>query len=207
MKRTTTRRRREISHFIEDNRRLFPFVGLFLLGVLGGILLYITAADRLSVGLDSLLQVRGITAGWQEGLQALANTCFSGFLLLSVLFLLGVWPCGVPFVLLVPLFYGLSVGLTEAYYYAQGGSGVMAVVAVVLPTAICNAALLIAAGVESMRLSVRIARRLLPSDRTADDLSQPFRLYCLRFLLFAVGVAAVGILHVLLRTVFAALLV
>ncbi len=206
MKRTTTRRRREISHFIEDNRRLFPFVGLFLLGVLGGVLLYITAADYLAAGLDTLLQVSGITMGWQEGLQALANTCFSGFLLIGVLFLLGMWPCGVPFVLLVPLFYGCSVGLTEACYYAQGGSGVAAVAAVVLPTAVCNAALLVAAGVESMRLSVRIARHLLPGDRASEDLRQPFRLYCLRFLLFAVGVAAVGILQVLLRTVFASLL-
>lgn len=206
MKRTTTRRRREIAHFVEDNRRLFPFVGLFLLGVLGGVVLYVTAADRLSAGLDSLLRVSGITDGWQEGLQALANTCFSGFVLIGVLFLLGVWPCGVPFVMLVPLFYGLSVGLTEAYYYAQGGSGLPAVAAVVLPTSLCNAALLIAAGVESMRMSVRVARCMLPSDRPSEDLHAPFRLYCLRFLLFAVGVAAIGILHVLLRTVFAPLL-
>ncbi len=206
MKRTTTRRRREIAHFIEDNRRLFPFVGLFLLGVLGGVLLYVTAADRLSAGLDSLLRVGGITDGWQEGLQALANTCFSGFVLMGVLFLLGVWPCGVPFVLLVPLFYGLSVGLTEAYYYAQGGSGMLAVAAVVLPTSLCNAALLIAAGVESMRMSVRMARCMLPHDRPSEDLHEPFRLYCIRFLLFLVGVAAIGILHVLLRTVFASLL-
>ncbi len=206
MKRTTTRRRRELTHFIEDNRRLFPFVGLFLVGVLGGVLLYVTAADRLLTGLDSVLQVSGITDGWQEGLRALANTCFSGFVLIGVLFLLGVWPCGVPFVLLVPLFYGCSVGLTEACYYAQGGGGVLAVVAVVLPTSVCNAALLMAAGVESMRMSVRVARCLLPYDRSSEDLRQPFRLYCLRFLLFAVGVAAVGILHVLLRTVFAPLL-
>lgn len=206
MTRTTTRRRREIAHFVEDNRRLFPFVGLFLLGVLVGVLLYVTADERVAAGLDGLLRVSGITDGWREGLHALVNTCFFGLLMLGVLYLLGMWPCGVPFILTVPLFYGCSVGLTEASYYAAGGSGIVTVAAVILPNALCTAALLIAAGVESMRLSVRIARRLLPSDRTGEDLWPPFRLYCLRFLLFAAGMVAAGILQVLLRTVFRSLL-
>ena len=33
MKRTTTRRKREMQHFVTDNRRLFPFVLLFLVVV------------------------------------------------------------------------------------------------------------------------------------------------------------------------------
>ena len=43
MKRTTTRRQREMKHFITDNRRLFPFVLLFVAGV--GVGVAVTAAS------------------------------------------------------------------------------------------------------------------------------------------------------------------
>ena len=45
MKRTTMRTRREVQHFVADNRRLFPFVALFLVGVAVGVGLGAVAAD------------------------------------------------------------------------------------------------------------------------------------------------------------------
>ena len=46
MKRTTTRQRREIQHFVTDNRRLFPFVVLFLVGVAVGVGAYLAVAGQ-----------------------------------------------------------------------------------------------------------------------------------------------------------------
>ena len=52
---------------------------------------------------------------------------------LASLFLLGLWGCGAPFILAVPLLHGIGLGLTEAYYYSRGWGGVAMVAAAVMP--------------------------------------------------------------------------
>ncbi len=209
MKRTTTRRRRELAAFVAANRRLFPFAGLFLLGVALGVLAYLAAAPHLSPEQSALLRVPGLAGGWRVGLVALREACFSVVLLLTTLFLLGLWPCGAPFVLLVPLLNGLGLGVTEAYYYSLGGSGVLAVMAVILPHGLLCATLLAMASAESLQLSLGFSRLLLPPEKggkAAESLWPRFRLYCLRFLLFLLAAVAVGMVYVLLRTLFAGVL-
>lgn len=209
MKRTTTRRRREMAAFYRENRRLFPFVGLFLLGVLLGVVVYITAGRQTTAAWGDLLRVSGIQGGLREGAQALWGSCFSTVLLLLLLYVLGLWACGAPFVLFVPLFHGLGLGLTLAYYYAMGWAGVGAVVTVIAPSGLLTAALLITAGAESLRLSTELSQQLLPAKNAVgakEGLWPAFRLYSLRFLLFLVAAMAVGLVDVLLRTVLHALL-
>lgn len=204
MKRTTTRRQRQTVAFIRDNRRLFPFAGLFLLGVLFGVLVYITAA-RPSADWEGLLRLSAVGDGWRGWLGALFSSVFSSVVLLAVLFLLGLWPCGAPFVLLVPLFYGLGLGLTEAYHYSLGLSGVLTVGLVVMPHGLLTAAVLVMAAVESLRMSTRLCRQLLPA-ASCGGLWSGFRLYCLRFLLFLLAAVFVGLLDILLRVIFARIL-
>lgn len=200
MKRTTTRRRREAVAFVTENRRLFPFVGLFLIGVLCGVLVYLAAA-RPAAEWAGLLHVPTGIHSWQSGLAALWGSVLSVVVLLGALFLLGLWPCGAPFILLVPLFYGLGLGLTEAYYYSLGGQGVAAVALVVMPHGLACAAVLVTAAVESMRLSTALSRQLLPS-ASCGGLWTAFRLYCLRFLLFLLTTVFVGLLDILFRVLF-----
>lgn len=207
MKRTTTRRRRERMEFLAENRRLFPFAGVFLLGAVLGVAAYLTVAKSILPDWSTLLRVPGVTGGLRAGLHALWGASFSLLVLLAALFLLGMWPCGAPFTLLIPLFHGVGLGLTEAYYYTLGGRGVLAVAAVILPHGLLCAAVLVMAGVESFRLSVRLSRQLLPPTAAphagdGDSLWPQFRLYCLRFLLFALAAVAVGLAHVLLCTLF-----
>ncbi|MBE6807311.1 MAG: hypothetical protein E7527_04795 [Ruminococcaceae bacterium] len=195
MQRTTTRRGRELKRFITDNRRLFPFVGLFLLGAAVGVAVYVTLLPRDLAGTLSLRPVATGIGGW---LSALWNSLFATLALLTALFLLGLWGCGAPFILLIPLLHGLGLGLTEAHYYARGLSGVLATAGVVLPVGLLTGAVLASAGAESLRLSVGVSRRLVSGD-TEEGLRDPFRLYSLRFLLFLAGAVAVSILDVLLR--------
>ncbi len=195
MKRTTTRRRRQARAFVAENRRLFPFAGLFFAGVLGGIVAFIAAGDT---DWSALLHMAPVAAGWRGLCAALWDTVFSTVFLLAGLFLLGLWPCGAPFTLAVPLFYGLGLGLTEAYYYTLGLRGVLATLAVVMPRGLLTAAVLIMAAVESLRLSSQLARQLLPTV-SGGGLWPVFRLYCIRFLLFLLTAVAVGILELLLR--------
>ena len=203
MKRTTTRRRREMTAFLRDNRRLFPFAGLFLAGVAVGVAVYVTAPQETAAGWGAILRVTAVKGGLRQGLTALWGSCFSTVALLGVQYLLGLWACGAPVVLAVPLFYGLGLGLTEAYYYALGRQGVAAVTAVVMPVGLLNAAVLVMAGAQAMRLSLRLSRQLLPPSAGGDTVGglwTDFRLYSLRFLLCLVGAFAVGLLDILLRT-------
>lgn len=191
MKRTTTRRRREFKRFFNDNRRLFPFAGLFLAGVMIGVAVYLSAGT--GTALDRLLPVSPMTDGWLAGLW---QSGFSTLLLLVALFLLGLWACGAPFILLIPLFHGLGLGLTEAYYYARGQIGTVALL--VMPVGLLYAVVLTMAGAESLRLSTGLSRRLLPQGEE-DSLWDGFRLYSLRFLLFLTTALVVAALDVALR--------
>lgn len=193
MKRTTTRRKREMQHFMANNRRLFPFIGLFLAGVGVGVAVFLSAADTLPADLLTLAPVEA--KGW---LSTLWETCFSTVVLLGVLYLLGLWACGVPFILLVPLFHGVGLGLTEAYYYRTGSGGVATVAALVMPMGLLSGAVLVAACAESIRLSSRLSRQLLPGGEDGG-LWSSFRLYSLRFVLFFAAAVTVAVIEVLLR--------
>ena len=207
MHRTSIRRRRQWAEFWTANRRLFPFVGLYLAGAAIGVAIYCTAGSRITGDWGALLRVSGLTGGLKNGLSALWSACFSSFLWLMALFLLGLWPCGAPFVLLAPLLQGLGLGLTEAYYYTMGWRGVAATAAVILPAALASAAVLAMAGAESLRLSAGLSRQLLPGGETPPPALPPvFRLYCLRYLIFLAGAIGAGLWEVLLRTLLAGLL-
>lgn len=191
MKRTTTRRRRELKRFCNDNRRLFPFAALFLAGVMIGVAVYRSIGS--DTALDRLLPVTPVVDGWLTGLW---QSGFSTLLLLAALFLLGLWACGAPFILLIPLFHGLGLGLTEAYYYAHGQVGTVALL--VMPVGLLYAVVLTMAGVESLRLSTALSRRLLPQGEEGG-LWDGFRLYRIRFLLFLAATLTVAALDVALR--------
>ncbi len=198
MKRTTTRRRRQTRVFMESNRRLFPLAGLFLLGVLIGVLLY-CAANR-AVDWSGLLTLSPVEGDWRGWLAALWDRVFSAVLLLGILFLLGLSPCGAPFALAVPLFHGLGLGLLEAYYYSGGLDGVLTAAVIVMPHGLLTAAVLCAATVESLRLSAGLGRQLLPTGADGG-LWSVFRVYYLRFLLFLPAVIAVGLADILVRVI------
>lgn len=192
MKRTTTRRRRELKHFVTDNRRLFPFAGLFAAGVTAGVAVFTAADGTIPAELLSLAPVS--PGGW---FQALGNSCFATVLMLAALFLFGLWGCGAPFILAVPLFHGLGVGLTEAHYYSRGWGGAATAAAAVMPVGLLTAAVLAAAGAQSLRMSVGLCRHLLGGE--GEDPRREFRLYCLRFLLFLAAALAVSLMDILIR--------
>ncbi len=207
MKRTNSRRRRESVQFFKDNRRLFPFAGTVLLGVLLGVVTYLTAGSHITADWDSLLQVAPVGGSFGAGMTALWGACFSTVLLLGVLYLLGLWACGAPFILLVPLFHGMGLGLTEAHYYALGGRGIAAVATVIMPAGLLTATVLVMACAESLRLCTALSGQLLTREtETAPSLRGAFRLYSLRFLLFLVGAVGAGLIEILLKTAFGSLL-
>lgn len=192
MKRTTTRRKRELRRFITHNRHLFPFAGLFAAGALTGVAVYMTAGGEIPA---DLLQLRPIPpGGWW---QAFGNSCFATILWLAALFLFGLWGCGAPLILAVPFFHGLGLGLTESHYYHDGWNGVATVVTVVMPIGLLTAALLATAGAQSLRMSLGLCRHLLGDD--GDNPLREFQVYCIRFLLFLAAALVVSLMDIALR--------
>ncbi|MBR0447715.1 MAG: hypothetical protein IIX28_04555 [Clostridia bacterium] len=195
MTRTTTRRQREVKHFVTDNRRLFPFAGLFLLGVTVGVAVYLTAGDTAASVIAEAVTPH--QAGW---LAALWDCLFAPLCMLAALYLLGLWGCGAPFILAVPLIHGLGLGVTEAHLYTTGTPGVLTVACRVMPVGLLTAALLTMACAESLRLSVTVSRLLIPDDPHTLP-KNGFRLYSLRFALFLGAAVVIALLDTGLRAI------
>lgn len=192
-------RTNSLKSFWEDNRRLLFFLLLLLAGVLGGVLVFTLSHSLLSEELTVMLQVQAVEGGIKGGISQLFSSCFSTVCMLGLLFLAGLSACGAPLTLLVPVFFGLGLGMTQAYYYGVGGSGMAFVALLVIPHSLVAGAALLMGCAESMRMSFLLAGQLLPNSAHCGGLWQDFRLYCVRFLLFTGLAFAAGVLDVCLR--------
>lgn len=200
MKRHRTNR---IKRFIITNRRLLLFLLLPLSGCVCGVLLHTTLQNTVWASMLTLDRISvtfgGVVAAWWE-------CYFPSLLLLTVLFLCGLSVCGAPAAMMVPMFWGLGLGLIQARYYADGWRGIAVVAAVVLPRAVMEAVALLMGASECLQMSLRFAGQLLPRSATCGGLWQSFRLYLLRFLALSALLAGAAAMDVILRIVCSAML-
>ncbi|MBR2338677.1 MAG: stage II sporulation protein M [Clostridia bacterium] len=197
MKRTNLRIR-----FFTDNRRLLLLLVFLFVGCIGGVVLYHSLKGELLERANTLLPLRGITGGIRGGFSQLCSSCFQTLCLLAVLFIAGLSACGAPIAFTIPLFWGAGLGMTQAYYYASGGAGVLLTALLVLPHSLPEAAALLMGCAESLRMSMQITGQLLPRGAHCGGLWQDFRLYSVRFLLLLPLLLAAGALDVGLRALF-----
>ncbi|MDD6237277.1 MAG: hypothetical protein PUB00_07850 [Clostridiales bacterium] len=189
-------------HFLAANSRLLVFLLLFLSGTFLGSMIFAASHEALIKDLSVILEVQAITGGFKGGVGALFSSCLSTILLLAVLFLSGLSACGAPVTAIVPFFFGLGLGLTEAYYYGIGGAGIAFVALLVIPHALMAAIALLMGCAETLRMSLLLSNQLLPTSAHCGNLWPDFKLYCARFLIF-IGIAfGAGVLDVCLRVVF-----
>lgn len=183
--------------FLKRNRPFLWLVGLVLCGCLCGVLLF-ENTDLLQM-LGDVLPLSRVEHGFSAALFAWCSACFQTGVLLLLLFLSGFSACGAPVPVFVLLFWGIGLGMTETYYYSRGGLGVLFTVAVVLPPAIVQAAALLMASVESMRMSLRLFACVFSRTAHGGSLHKEWRLYAVRFLIFTVLILFAGVLDVVLR--------
>ena len=202
MKRTTSESTGlSLADFIVDNRRLLIFLTRFLCGTLGGVMIFVACHEAVTEELQMILQIGSVGGSFLEAASSLLSSCFFTLLMLAVLFLTGLSACGAPVTILVPLFFGLGVGMTEAYYYAGGAGGILFTALFILPHSLVSAAALLMGCSESLRMTLLISGQLLPSVH-CGGLWQDFKLYCTRFLIFAGIAFAAGVVDILLRLFF-----
>lgn len=194
------KRTNRAGRFLAENRRLLLFLLLPMGGSVCGMLLYslIRPAEWLT-----LLTIERITPSVSAVFSGLFESCFQPILLLSLLFIAGLSACGAPLAVIIPVFWGLGLGLTQASYYASGWQGVLIVAAVMLPHSVMELVALLMAASESLRMSLQFTVLLLPRSAHCGGLWQEFRLYGIRFLLLLLLLFGAGALDVILRLVFA----
>ena len=178
---------------------------MFLAGALLGVLIYAVSNAVISGELGTMFEVRTAIDGFKGGISALFSSCFSTILLLALLFLFGLSACGAPFAAVVPLFFGLGLGLTEAYYSAFGIKGLLASALLVVPHCLVSAAALLLGSMESIRMSILFSRQILPNGGIGG-LWQDFKIYCVRFLVYFCIAFASGVVDVCMRLLFGSLL-
>ncbi len=202
MFRTTPIDLRHTRRFIRSHSRLMLLLTLLLAGVVIGCLLFTAYGKSESAFLGTVLTVGPLEKGVKAALSALYNACFQSLLLLLILFFCGLSACGLPVILLVPLFFGLGLGMSEAYYYSTGWKGVLLTVVLLLLPTIFKAVSLLMAASESMRMTLLFGGQLLTRGGGNEGISKDFRLYLLRFVIFALIALIGGIVDVLLRMIY-----
>lgn len=196
MRRTNRRGRkwREIRRFCGENHRLLAYLFLWLVGLIGGLLVRSSVLE----GITAITAIQPIEPSVTHGISQVFASCFLTECLLLILFVAGLSACGAPITAIVPLFYGLGLGITQAYWGAQGNQGMLLSALWIWPHSLIETIALLMGCCESLRLSLRITAQLLPGG-TIGSLWRDFRLYITRFLLFGLIGFGAGIVDVLLR--------
>ncbi len=201
MKRTNS-----IGSFLKQNRRLLLLLLLPLIGCIGGMVLYSPLSVSLPAEWLALLPLTPVKGDFGVVLSQWLSSCFQPLCLLALLFISGVSACGAPLVVLVPIFWGIGLGLSEAHYLQNGMSGWLVIAVILLPSAIMELVALLMASSEALRFTLLMAVQFLPRSARCGGLWQDFRLYCVRFLVLLAFILGASALDVILRLLLGGLL-
>ena len=190
-----------VRDFINNNKRLILYLTFLLVGTFFGIFIYISSKSYLQQELSKMVVIRALTGGLQEVLSTLLSSCLSVLVLLLILFMFGLSVYAAPVTFFVPVFFGLGLGMTEAFYYAMGTHGILTTLVLVIPRNLIAATALIMACSESLRFSLLLSNQILPTGER-KELWNDFKLYCTRFLLFLGISLASGAVDICCRLLF-----
>lgn len=200
MQRNIVRFGASVYRFFRTRRPLVFFTGLFLLGCVLGVGVFCRV--EYAAALAEKMLPAPVTVSWEGILRAIGSSCFFGWLMLLLLYLVGLSPCGVFVAVLVPFFYGMGVGITESALYAQGFSGVLFSAVFLVPHTVFCAAALLLGSCETAHMSAVLGKQLFSSVGKVGETARCFRFYSLRFLILAALVLIAGILNALVRMVY-----
>lgn len=191
-----------LREFFGENRRLLLFLLLFVTGTVLGVVVFMMTHEQLAD--DLLLMFASMPAYpvFRKVSRCFVPRVSRPLFCWGCFFWGGLSAYGAPLAFLVPLFFGLGLGLTEAYQYQLRGSmGIVYVAVLVLPHTLVAAAGP-ADGLCRVAAHVGCHQPAAPSRVDHPGGLWPmFRMYCVRFLLF-VGIALVsGVLDVCLQLI------
>ena len=125
MHRTNYHRRcvgRSLRRFCTENHRLLFYLVCLVIGIALGLTLSPASAGE---WLSSVMEIQPISGSFIQAVWQVFSSCFLVECLVVLLLISGLSACGAPVTILVPLFYGLGLGLSQAYWGAQGATVVI----------------------------------------------------------------------------------
>jgi len=204
MKRTTFRKigRSEILESISSNKSLLFILGLFILSFFCGTVIIKSANETVSnfVGslLDSYISKRNVHSFIIIGL----NSCLAILPYFLSLFILGCSTAGPVFSPLVIILRGLGNGLIMGFLYKTYAlKGIAFSSLIIVPSSLVSALALILCARESFCFSIMFVKSILPKSG-AVNLSNDFRIYCLRYLFLLVILLISSLLDAVLSIAF-----
>ena len=183
--------------FLLSKKPLLLFIGVLFLGCLTGVLVFSLSQPLLYNDLGTIIGTRAKDIG----LSALFASSFSTILLLAFQFLCGLSACGAPLIAVIPLFFGLGMGVTQAYYYTAGFRGLLAAALLVVPHLLLAGITLVFSSMEAIRMSLLFSRQLLPGGMMGGMWLE-FKRYCVRFLVYLGMAFASGVIDIVFRLLF-----
>lgn len=194
---------KNIFSYFKDNPVLCIFAGLFLIGMLTGIVLLYYADGQLREWLHILLGGYLEKRHEQPFSQIAAVSFGSSVFLLLILFFCGFCTISQPIILLLLLFRGLGYGFSIGGLYAEKGTlAAPFVFSTLFLPMVLGAVLLICAAKTSFLLSLRLLRKTItPSEH---DERVRMRRYCIRYFLYLIICLFTALLDAILSIQFAA---
>jgi len=204
MRRTNFRKigRSEILESISANKSLLFIFGLFILSLFCGAVIIKSANETVSNFvksiLDSYISKRSVNSFFIIGF----NSCLSILPYYLSLFILGGSVAGTFLSPIVIILRGLGNGLIMGFLYKiYALQGIAFSALIIVPSALVSALALILCARESFCFSIMFVRAVSPGSG-AVNLSNDFRIYCLRYLFLLVILLVSSLLDSILSIAF-----
>ena len=192
-------------HFA-DNKNTFLFITLFTLGmVLGSFSFYFAGSN--SKILLSIIQTFTKENRELALMALLSRNLVSNLVFIGFFYVLGLCAIGLPFIAIVPVIKGISLGTLISYAYVFNGikGFLFALVLIFLPESLLLTLLCFGYS-EAICMSLTVSNGIFASKPRELKRTLTFMAFSKRFLLIALGVITVSFLQALLTRVFSELL-
>lgn len=172
------------------------FYGAFLVGKIDE-----STAGLLGMLTDEYLASRISQSIWQTFISSLV----SSVPYLILLFLLGFLSIGQPLIVVAPVFRGIGLGVTMGGLYLDYGmQGVLYCAVLIMPITLLVTFVLISASRNALKMANLFLSPVLREERAGAS-ADALRIYCIKFLVFALVLLGASLLDALLNFLFSSL--
>ena len=192
--------------FIRDNKISIIFITLFTIGVVIGSLSYLAAGENtntLIAVIDSFFSENSTLSF----LELFSRNFISNSIFLAVLYIGGLCAIGLPFVAIIPIIKGISLGTIISYKYIFNGikGFLYTLVIILIPSAVFLSILCFAYS-EGIYMSLTVSSGIFTSKPRKIKYSTSFTTFTKRFILFSFGILSVSFIETMLFNLFSKLI-
>lgn len=188
-------------YYLRHNRFTVLLAVVLLFGVLlGSLALVVFPKDALDVSLLSQLFFESRLN--KSFFETISSSFISSFLIVFMLFLMGFWAFSSLVVFIVPLFYGIGIGVSIANLYISFGfQGFLITVLTILPFSLFISLVIIKASCETAKFSFVFFSVLQNSTNPEKNIEQ-MKKFCTKYFMFLILIFIAAVINGLCSSLF-----